>query len=72
MCLLSEKYLVGSSAHFLIELFVLVLSCMSSLYILDINPLLDISFANIFSHSQGGLFVLLIVSLAVPKLFSLP
>ena len=33
---------------YLIELFgVLILSCMSSLYILDIESLLDISFANI-------------------------
>ena len=29
---------------------------MSSLYILDINPFLDISFANILSHSVGGPF----------------
>ena len=29
----------------------LILSYMNSLFILDINPLLVISFANIFSHS---------------------
>ena len=49
----------------------LILGCMSSLYILDINPLLEISFANIFSHSVGCLFVLLVVSFVVQKLFSL-
>jgi len=40
---------------FLIGLFVtfLVLSCMNSLYILDINPLSDISFTNLFPF--GGL-----------------
>ena len=46
-------------------------SCMSSLYTLDINPLSDTSFANIFANSVGGLFVLLIVSFSVQKLFSL-
>ena len=45
----------------------LMLSYMHSLYILDINPLPDISLANIFSHSAGSLFVLLIVSFAVQK-----
>ena len=43
----------------------------SSLYILDINPLLHILFANIFSHLVGGLFILLMVSFTVPKLLSL-
>ena len=67
-----EKCLFSSSAHFLIELFVvLMLSCMSCLYILDINPLLVISFANIFSHSVGCLFVLSTVYFAVQKLLSL-
>ena len=44
-----EKCRFRSSAHSLIGLFVsLMLSCMSCLYILDINPLLVISFVNIF------------------------
>ena len=34
----------------------LLLSCMSCLYIFDINPLSDIWFANIFSHSVSCLF----------------
>ena len=35
----------------------LMLSHKSSLYVLDINSLSDVSFANVFSHSEGCLFV---------------
>ena len=49
----------------------LALSCMSHLDILEINYLSIVSFAIIFSHSEGCLFSLLIVSFAVQKLLSL-
>ena len=44
-------------------------TCMSSLYILDINPLLEVSFASTFPLLVGCLFALLIVSFVVQKLF---
>ena len=49
----------------------LILSCISYLYILDINSLSVKLFANIFSHPVGCFFVLLMASFAVQKFLSL-
>ena len=47
------------------------LSCISYLYMLDINSLSVLSFENIFFHSIDCIFILLMVSFAVQKLLSL-
>ena len=44
---------------------------MSSLYILEIRPLSEVSLANMFSHTVGFLFILMLFSLAMQKLFIL-
>ena len=44
---------------------------MSSLYILEITPLSEVSLANMFSHVVGSLFILMLFSLAVQRLFIL-
>ena len=76
MCLLAicvsflKKCLLRSSALFVNWVVFSILSCMSCLLILDINPLSIALFASIFSHSVDCLFILLMVSFAVQKRFS--
>ena len=71
VCLLRRNVYFGLLRIFWIGSFgFLILSCMSCLYLLDINPLSVVLFANIFSHSLGCLFILSVVSFAVQKLLS--
>ena len=69
-----EKYLLMFFADFLtgyICVCVCVSRCLSALYILDNNSLLDTCFINIFSHFSGCLFILMVISFAMQKLISL-
>ena len=44
---------------------------MSSFYILEIKPLSEVSLANMFCNIVGSLFILMLFSLAMQKLFTL-
>ena len=67
-----EKCLFGSLFHFWTGLFAfLILSCRSSLYILEINLLSVVSLGIIFYYSEGCLFTLFVDSFAVQKLLNL-
>ena len=75
ICMSSLEKCLFESFIFLIELFFIIelhtLELVLSLYTLESNLLLVTSFANIFSHSVGCLFILRMVPLAVQKLLSL-
>ena len=67
-----EKCLFKSFAHVLIGFFVfLEWSHVSSLYVLEIKPLSEVSLANIFSHTVGSLFILMMFYLGDQKFLSL-
>ena len=56
ICMSLEKCLFRSFSPFFIWVFAfLALTCRSCLHVLEINPLSVVSFAIIFSHSDGGM-----------------
>jgi hypothetical protein len=64
-----ENSLFSSVPHFYIGLFgILESNFLSSVYILDISPLLDLGLVKIFSQSVCCLLILLTVSFALQKL----
>ena len=66
MCLLWRNVYLG-----FLCIFFFILSCISCLYILEINTLLVALFANILSQFVKCLFILLIVSFNIQRLLSL-
>ena len=67
-----EKCLFKSFAHFLIGLLVfLQWSHVHSLCILETKPLSEVSLANMFSHVVSSVFIVILFSLAMQKIFIL-
>ena len=73
LCMSSlEKCLFKYFIYFLIGFLVfLEWSHVSSLYILETKPLSEVTLAKMFSHTVGSLFILMLFSLAMQKLFIL-
>ena len=67
------EMLFSSLAHFLTGSFIFMkLSCRSCLYIFEISPLSVVSFAIIFSHSEGCLSPCLQLTLCAKKFNYIP
>ena len=72
VCFLWRNVCLHLSSIFWIGLFVfLVLSCISCLFILEINPLSVVSFVIIFSHSEVCLLICLLFPLLCKSFLSL-
>ena len=70
MCRWENAYSVQILCPLFNQIVLLLLSCRSSLYFLNINLLTDAWFTNIFFHSVGCLFIWLTIFFVVQKTFS--
>ena len=67
MCLLATVYRLSKNAHFKNQVVCFLIELYEFFVYFEYQPLLDVSFTNIFSHSVDHLFILLMFPLLYKK-----